>query len=158
MTWDQEITSFLQSCQREKVKMILVGGGAVNFHGYQRHSTDLDFWIEIDPENLSALNKALRNLGFPLDEFPSSVGEGEQNISLKFSPDNPLQIELITSFSLKKSFSEVWEKAEIGEINGEPIVRYRILPYEDLIDSKIIAGRPKDLLDIQELQKRKSPE
>tara|TARA_Y100000588_G_scaffold388737_2_gene489680 strand:+ start:1308 stop:1724 length:417 start_codon:yes stop_codon:yes gene_type:complete len=138
--------------------MILVGGGAVNFHGYQRHSTDLDFWIEIDPENLSALNKALRNLGFPLDEFPSSVGEGEQNISLKFSPDNPLQIELITSFSLKKSFSEVWEKAEIGEINGEPIVRYRILPYEDLIDSKIIAGRPKDLLDIQELQKRKSPE
>tara|TARA_Y100001978_G_scaffold198205_1_gene210279 strand:+ start:412 stop:888 length:477 start_codon:yes stop_codon:yes gene_type:complete len=158
LTWDQEITSFLQSCQREKVKMILVGGGAVNFHGYQRHSTDLDFWIEIDPENLSALNKALRNLGFPLDEFPSSVGEGEQNISLKFSPDNPLQIELITSFSLKKSFSEVWEKAEIGEINGEPIVRYRILPYEDLIDSKIIAGRPKDLLDIQELQKRKSPE
>ena len=138
--------------------MILVGGGAVNFHGYQRHSTDLDFWIEIDPENLSALNKALRNLGFPLDEFPSSVGEGEQNISLKFSPDNPLQIELITSFSLKKSFSEVWEKAEIGEINGEPIVRYRILPYEDLIDSKIIAGRPKDLLDIQELRKRKSPE
>ena len=138
--------------------MILVGGGAVNFHGYQRHSTDLDFWIEIDPENLSALNKALRNLGFPLDEFPSSVGEGEQNISLKFSPDNPLQIELITSFSLKKSFSEVWEKAEIGEINGEPIVRYRILPYEDLIDSKIIAGRPKGLLDIQELQKRKSPE
>ena len=25
---------------------LMVGGGAVNFHGYQRHSADVDFWIE----------------------------------------------------------------------------------------------------------------
>jgi hypothetical protein len=32
--------------------MILVGGGAVNFHGFQRHSADIDFWIDVSEENL----------------------------------------------------------------------------------------------------------
>ncbi len=33
--------------------MLMVVGGAVNFHSYQRHSADVDFWIETTPKNLS---------------------------------------------------------------------------------------------------------
>jgi len=52
MQWDDEITEFLKVCHQQEVQMILVGGGAVNFHGYQRHSTHVDFWIDHAPENL----------------------------------------------------------------------------------------------------------
>lgn len=31
--------------------------------------------------------------------------------------------------------------------------KYRILAYDDLITNKIKSGRPKDLLDVQELQR-----
>lgn len=44
--------------------MLLVGGGAVNFHGYQRHSADVDFWIETEDENLNNLIKTFQEMGF----------------------------------------------------------------------------------------------
>ncbi|WP_205623560.1 hypothetical protein [Anditalea andensis] len=42
--WKQNIDQFIELCDRYEVEMIMVGGGAVNFHGYQRHSADVDFW------------------------------------------------------------------------------------------------------------------
>ena len=43
-----------------------------------------------------------------------------------------------------------------GELAGEPVARYHVLRYEDLIESKRRSARPKDLLDIQELQRKRS--
>jgi len=37
-------------------------------------------------------------------------------------------------------------------MKGQHILRWHVLSYDDLIDSKIKAQRPKDLLDIQQLQ------
>jgi hypothetical protein len=50
--WQNDIRQFVSLCHKQKVKMLLVGGGAVNFHGYQRHSADIDFWINPTAENL----------------------------------------------------------------------------------------------------------
>lgn len=49
--WDNNIRDFIKGCKEHEVKMIMVGGGAVNFHGYQRHSADVDFWLEPVAEN-----------------------------------------------------------------------------------------------------------
>jgi hypothetical protein len=45
----ERLEQFIRTANKNKVKMILVGGGAVNFHGYQRHSADIDFWVEVIP-------------------------------------------------------------------------------------------------------------
>lgn len=42
---------FLNLANKHDVSMILVGGGAVNFHGYQRHSADVGFWIDTSTKN-----------------------------------------------------------------------------------------------------------
>ena len=34
--WESQIKTFIELSDKHKVRMILVGGGAVNFHGYQR--------------------------------------------------------------------------------------------------------------------------
>lgn len=44
--WDDNIRIFISLAEKHGVRMLMVGGGAVNFHGYQRHSADVDFWIE----------------------------------------------------------------------------------------------------------------
>jgi hypothetical protein len=44
--------------------------GAANFHGVQRHSADIDFWIETTEENLNNLAKALKQLEYDFDSFP----------------------------------------------------------------------------------------
>ena len=60
--WKENISEFIQLANKYEVKMLLVGGGAINFHGYQRHSADVDFWIRTDEENLSKLIEVfLRN-------------------------------------------------------------------------------------------------
>lgn len=135
--------------------MILVGGGAVNFHGYQRHSADVDFWIDTKQENLNRLIKVFSDMDFDITSVPEKVKNQEQNISIKFSPVG-LDLELITKFEIGKSFDEAYEDAEEVEVKDNPLRRWRVLNLDDLITSKERAARPKDLLDIMELKKIKS--
>ncbi len=151
--WNKSIEEFITEANKQEMEMIMVGGGAVNFHGYQRHSADVDFWINPTNENFKKLLLVFQNLGYNINEFPASVLKGEQNISLKFSPVH-IDIELITRFSVNKSFEEAFTESEVVEFNeNQKIYRWRVLSLEDLILSKVKSGRPKDLLDIQELKK-----
>ncbi|MDT8412324.1 MAG: DUF6036 family nucleotidyltransferase [Vicingaceae bacterium] len=150
--WQNNIKQFLQLAHHFQVKMLMVGGGAVNFHGYQRHSADVDFWIETSEENLKQLVLVFKEMGYEIENFPEEVRKGEQNISVKFSPAD-LDLELITRFSLSKSFDEAYRDAEIVTINDIEVFKWYVLSFDDLIESKQRASRPKDLLDIQQLQK-----
>lgn len=147
-TWGEKVKQFLILAEKHKVRMLLVGGGAVNFHGYQRHSADIDFWIDTSPENLKKVLLVVNDLGHQLDDFPEEVKNREQNISIKFTPSD-YDLELITFFSSEITFEEAWAKSEKSEIEGQ--VLYKVLSYEHLIESKLKSQRPKDLLDVQEL-------
>lgn len=146
-----EVSGFLRAANEHGLKYLLVGGGAVNFHGYQRHSADIALWIDPTPANFDKLLQVLRSLGFDIEELPEKVIRQEQNISIKISPD--LDLELITRFNPGCTFHEAWGRRMQGDLVGMPVAKYHVLNYEDLIESKIRSARPKDLLDIQELQR-----
>ena len=149
--WDQNIDEFIALANKHKVRMLMVGGGAVNFHGYQRHSADVDFWIETTDENFKKLVLVFNEMGYEIDDFPENVKNQEQNISIKFSPVG-LDLELITKFSVNKSFEEAYNDSEETTVNDKTFLKWNILSLEDLITSKIKANRAKDLLDIQQLR------
>lgn len=152
--WDSNILTFLELCNKHDVRMLMVGGGAVNFHGYQRYSADVDFWLETTNENLLKLIRVLNEMGYEVNDFPESVKNQEQNISMKFSPTS-IAIELITRFSVNRSFDQAYKEAEIAQVEGYPLLKWNVLNFDDLITSKIKSSRPKDLLDIQELKRLK---
>ena len=139
---------------RNNVRMIMVGGGAVNFHGYQRHSADVDFWIDTTEENFKNLVIVFNEMGYEITDFPDDVKQQLQNISVKFSPSN-IDLELITKFSSDITFEEAYNRSTVAVVEGKNFLQWNVLSYEDLIDSKIKARRPKDLLDISQLQKIK---
>jgi Nucleotidyl transferase of unknown function (DUF2204) len=149
--WEENIDSFVALANKHKVRMLMVGGGAVNFHGYQRHSADVDFWIETTEENFKKLVAVFNEMGYEIADFPQAVKKQQQNISIKFTPLD-LNLELITNFSVNKTFDEAFRDSETVEVNNKLFLRWNVLSLEDLITSKIKAGRPKDLLDIQQLQ------
>lgn len=151
MKWGEKIETFLHLANKYHVKMILIGGGAVNFHGYQRHSADVDFWIDVSNENMSKLTLVFQEMGYAIEEFPKQVMDKMQNISIKFSPYD-LDLELITRFSVNKTFDEAYAESQEDYIKSEKTARWRVLSYEDLIISKVKSSRPKDLLDIQQLK------
>ncbi|MGO4904903.1 nucleotidyl transferase AbiEii/AbiGii toxin family protein [Flavobacterium sp. W20_MBD1_R3] len=149
--WEENINQFIFIANKHNVRMLMVGGGAVNFHGYQRHSADVDFWIETTDENFKKLVAVFNEMGYEIDDFPENVKKQEQNISVKFSPVD-LDLELITKFSVNKTFAEAFESSEEVQVNDNLFLKWNVLSLEDLITSKIKANRPKDLLDIQQLR------
>lgn len=149
--WDQNINEFITLANKHHVRMLMVGGGAVNFHGYQRHSADVDFWIETTDENFKKLVLVFNEMGYEITDFPENVKNQEQNISVKFSPID-LDLELITKFSVNKTFDEAYNDSEEVTVNDKTFLRWNVLSLEDLITSKIKANRAKDLLDIQQLR------
>jgi hypothetical protein len=152
MDWDSQVRSFIRASNKYGVQMIMVDGGAVNWHGYKRHSADVDFWLDMSQVNLKNLSSALNEIGLDLDEFPAAVLDGFQNISLKFSPTD-LDVELITRFSVNKTFEEAYSNSIRVQPDDDPLVYWMVMAFDDLIISKEKAGRPKDLLDIIELKR-----
>src|SRR5690554_2537963 len=80
-TWEKNIRDFIKISDKHNIRMIMVGGGAVNFHGYQRHSLDVDFWLESVTENFNKLITVFRELGFEIEDLPEEVKKQQQNIS-----------------------------------------------------------------------------
>ena len=151
MKWGENIDRFIKFANKYEVKMILIGGGAVNFHGYQRHSADVDFWIDTNEENLKKLINVFKDIGYEIDKFPEKVTHQMQNISVKFSPYD-LDLELITRFSVGKTFEEAYQDSVEEIMKGEKTLRWKVLNYDDLITSKIKSSRPRDIADVQELK------
>jgi hypothetical protein len=149
--WKENIDAFLREASKVGVKMLLVGGGAVNFHGYQRHSADVDFWIDTTEDNFFKLLRVFQNMGYEIEDFPEKVKNKEQNISIKFSPAD-LNLELITNFTIGKSFDEAFAESEKVVIKDQGIYKWNVLNLNDLLESKSRAARPKDKLDIMELK------
>lgn len=137
---------------KHNVQFIVVGGYAVNYHGYKRTTGDIDLLLkpdngenkskvisslrelEIDEETLSALN----NLDF---EKPQVFMDGEE----------PFKIDFLTQISGVK-FEEAWKlKIEATYDN----LNIPFLSYNHLILSKITSTRGKDKIDVEELQKIK---
>lgn len=149
-TWGEKVKQFLKLAEKHGVRMLLVGGGAVNFHGYQRNSANVYFWIDTSSENLKNLLLVVNDMGYQLNDFPVEVKNNEQNISIKFTPSD-YDLELITFFSSEITFEEAWAKGENSEIEGQ--ILYKVLSFDHLIESKLKSQRPKDLLDVQELRR-----
>ena len=141
--FNSRIEMFIGIACQNQVRMLLVGGGAVNFHGYQRHSADIDFWIDLTEQNLNRLKKNLHQMGYDFDQFPDKVIRGLQNISVKISP--VLDLELITCFNPGKSFDQAYNDSVSVCIDGNELKKYNVLCLDDLINSKIRAGREQDL-------------
>lgn len=149
--WQNNIDQFISLSNKHQVKMLMVGGAAVNFHGYQRHSADVDFWIDTTEENFKKLILVFKEMGYEIDDFPDKVKQKLQNISVKFSPVD-LDLELITNFSINKTFDEAYSNCDVFTVKNNSFLRWNILSFEDLITSKIKANRPIDILDIQKLR------
>ena len=133
-----------------KVKYLTIGGFAVNIYGYGRNTGDIDIYIEDSIENRENLRVALKNAGIGDFENIKTMQfiPGWTDITLNFN----LRLDIMTSVKglENTTFEQLLEKAYITEINNIPVY---FLDYENLIKAKKAANRPKDILDIEELEK-----
>ncbi|WP_264565019.1 nucleotidyltransferase [Flavobacterium sp. N3904] len=133
-----------------KVKYLTIGGFAVNIYGYGRNTGDIDIFIEDSIENRENLREALKQAGIGNFENLNTMQfiPGCTDITLNFN----LRLDIMTSVKGLENtkFEQLLEKAYIAEISDIPVY---FIDYENLIIAKKAANRPKDLLDIEELEK-----
>ncbi len=132
------------------VKYLTIGGFAVSIYGYGRSTGDIDIFIEDSIENRENLRVALKQSG---------IGDFENINTMQFIPDwmditlnFNLRLDIMTSVKglENNSFEQLLKKAYIAEISDIPVY---FLDYESLIIAKKASNRPKDILDIEELEK-----
>ena len=137
--------SLLAAFLAAKVEYAIVGGVAVNTHGYLRATNDLDIFIRPTEENARAAFSALLALGVPLGELqPSDLLNDEDNFRFGADEDH---IDILASIG-DMPFEQVWRNKVIAVVEG---LQVPFISKSDLIDNKKQVGRLRDLADVEEL-------
>ena len=132
-----------------KVEFLLIGGYAVNYHGYVRTTGDMDVWLKPDNKNKIAFL-------IILEKYLEDKSGIEKVKELDFTDViafhigvPPERIDFLTKIA-GVNFNEAFSHKELL-----PIQNYQIpvLHLNDLIANKLLSARLKDKADVDELQK-----
>ncbi len=144
----EEMTNLVRGLNEANVPYALCGGLAMAIHGHPRATQDID--LLIPEEELSRVQQVAKNSGFwiPSGRMPfkakTPLAMDIYRISKAVGPDLiPLDLIIVSP-----ALQEVWDsrtQKPCGEINCSVVSR------EGLITMKTIAGRYRDLADIEDL-------
>jgi len=144
----------LSALADSKVEFVIIGGVAATLHGSARLTADLDIVYARSKENIRRLVTALAPLhpylrgappGLPF-HFDAEAVRAGLNFTLT-TDAGPLDVlgEIAGGFD----FEVVRRRSIIVELYRN---RYRVIDLDALIETKLAAGRPKDLEVIAELE------
>ena len=127
------------------VDFAVVGGVAVNAHGYPRATNDLDVFIRPTEENARAAFAALLAMGVPLEGLTYADLLDDEN-NLRFGPMED-HIDILASIG-EMPFEQVWRNRVQTEVAG---IDVPFISKNDLVENKRQVGRLRDLADVEEL-------
>ena len=135
-----------------QVKYLIVGGYAVSFHAQPRATKDLDILVRADPENGKAVYAALAKFGAPLEgRSPHDLTEPGSFFRMGTPP---IMVDILPSIR-GVEFDLAWSRRVDAVVDDTLTVP--IIAREDLLASKIAAGRAQDLADVAALNEIQSP-
>jgi hypothetical protein len=138
---------------KHQVRYVLIGGLAAITHGAALVTQDIDICYDRDPENLERLADALREahaelrgaepgLPFRLDSRTLALGDASTFTT------NVGWLDILATPSGVAGYEELARTADAYTLFGHRVL---VASLEDLIRMKRAAGRPKDLLAVEEL-------
>ncbi len=149
--FSRDAQEFLRVLAKHDVRYVVIGGIAVIYHGYARLTGDIDFLFDRSPANVPRLWAALLEFwGGTVPALSSADELLDPNIVVQFGRP-PNRIDLIADLGPVK-FEEAWDKRVAERITLDGLtVPVWILGLSELRRSKVEAGRPKDLDDLEHL-------
>ena len=143
-------------------RYLVVGGIAVNAHGYMRLTVDVDLLIQLDAPNVLKALRALGTLGYrpsipvTFEDFADAARRE------KWIAEKDMKVLKLFSDAHRETGIDIFASDPIGfdeafqRIHHYPLadnVEVPVCSYEDLVKLKLLASRPKDLFDLDRLRK-----
>jgi hypothetical protein len=155
------LEAIFRALEDASVRYLVVGGVAVNAHGYQRLTQDLDLVIELEASNLIRALDALADLGYkPL--LPVAARDfADPNRRRDWIENRNLEVFSLVSERNRDTtidlfarepfdFAAEYSAAKVAPLGGNLAIRFVRL--STLIEMKDATGRPRDRDDADHLR------
>jgi hypothetical protein len=140
-----DFKEFLRLLNAHKVEYLLIGGYAVNYHGYPRATADMDIWVAVHPTNADRIVAALKEFGFDLPDLSPELFLRQWQIIRLGAP--PVRIEIATTIS-GVDFAECYADRVTDALDGIPV---NLISLDHLKRNKKASGRHQDMADLEHL-------
>lgn len=152
---DPDLRACTAALLRTGADFVVIGGFAVIANDYVRATEDVDLLIPDDPDNDERLVDALSALGATVHDSgrppQTSALRGREHIRL-MSPAGLL--DLLREGVAPLDFATVSVGALTADLGDGP---FRVAGLESIVAFKRLADRPRDRLDLLELEERHGP-
>ena len=144
---------------KKKIKYMVIGGVAVNLHGFPRTTGDLDILISLKPNNVRKFIQLVKSLKWKpkipvhVEEFANPktrkawIQEKGMKVFSVYNPKNQfehLDIMVENYIDFESAFHN-------KKVISAGTVKVPVISIKDLIKLKKIAGRERDIIDINAL-------
>lgn len=146
----RDFHDFIELLNEHGVEYVVIGGYALAVHGYVRYTGDIDFFIALHTENAEKMLRVFHAFGLDTPDLDATLFMDEGKIIRVGS--EPMRLEVLNKIS-GVDFAECYQNRKQILVDG---ISVNFIGYNELLENKSVAGRPKDLADIDELRKRKS--
>lgn len=146
--FDAKSAALITQLRQQEVAYLLVGGYAVNIHGYSRGTGDMNIWIRPTADNVLRLVATFVACDYDvtsLAEYAPQVPT--QVLSLRVI-DEPFILDVMTHIN-GVTFDTAYAHHKTYDLDGLEI---HLITRNDLVLNKLSSGRDKDLADVRSLQ------
>lgn len=141
----EETRHLLRTLEDAGASYALCGALAVAVHGAPRYTADIDLLVEAT--SLDAIIELAKQRGFVFGAAPMAFSDGvEVHRWSKIVEGEVLNLDLMV---VSPGYQSVWKTRERVPLRDLTVT---VLSREGLIQMKLVAGRPKDLMDVENLR------
>lgn len=149
--------------QENQLQYAVIGGVAVNLHGYLRATADLDVIITLTDEEISKFIDVVKTLGMvprlpvKLEDFAKKelreewITEKNMKVFSVYNPKDPIE-HIDVKIEGYEDFGKILKNSVIMKIKD---IEVKVVDIDDLIWLKEEAGRDRDKDDVRALNKLK---
>lgn len=150
----------LVSLSRAKVRYLVAGGIAMNIHGLERATHDIDLIIFLGKKNILRFSQVMEKLGFKpkipvkAEDFANEklreswIKEKNMVVFSFYHPKNPFEIIDVFVYH-PRPFHEMFKVRKSASLSGLTVPAVGL---KDMLFLKEKASRPKDEMDIRYLR------
>jgi len=151
-----DLQALVEALHGRSVEFVVIGGVAVGAHGYLRSTEDLDVVPNPDPENLTRLTGALRDLESTLPTAGDRAFDPARDTGVIRRGGNVTAMTRFGGLDVVQrargvpSYTQLAEDAVQSQLFGIPV---RVCSLARLREMKEAQSRPQDRADLENLPK-----